>query len=119
MLTRTLLVVPALLLLVGCFSSEAPPADPPAAPAPAQAVPALPNTPFLVGMDLPGSNHADFDLAVANPREACRARCVADDACRAFTVVEPVEGGTAHCWLKNGVPTATPSLGATSGVVRP
>jgi hypothetical protein len=66
--------------------------------------------------DRPGMDYSNFDLASANP-SLCEQACNGDPDCRAFTYVKPgVQGSGARCWLKNGIPTATPSDCCDSGV---
>jgi hypothetical protein len=66
--------------------------------------------------DRPGMDYSNFDLASANP-SLCEQACNSDPDCRAFTFVKPgVQGPSAKCWLKNGIPTATPNDCCDSGV---
>jgi hypothetical protein len=66
--------------------------------------------------DRPGMDYNNFDLASANP-SLCEQACNADPNCRAFTYVKPgVQGSSARCWLKNGIPAANPSDCCVSGV---
>jgi hypothetical protein len=66
--------------------------------------------------DRPGMDYDNFDLASANP-SLCEQACQADPECRAFTYVKPgVQGASARCWLKNGIPEANPSDCCDSGV---
>lgn len=66
--------------------------------------------------DRPGMDIRDFDLAGADP-ELCRQACDRETRCRAWTYVKPgVQGPSARCWLKNGVPPARRNNDCTSGV---
>jgi hypothetical protein len=66
--------------------------------------------------DRPGMDYDSFDLGSANP-SLCEQACNSDPDCRAFTYVKPgVQGPNAKCWLKNGIPAATPSDCCDSGV---
>lgn len=66
--------------------------------------------------DRPGMDYNSFDLSGANP-SLCEQACNADPNCRAFTYVKPgVQGTNARCWLKNGIPAATPAACCDSGV---
>ncbi len=61
-------------------------------------------------------DYSNFDLAILNP-SLCEQACNSDPECRAFTYVNPgVQGPNARCWLKNGIPTATPNDCCDSGV---
>ncbi len=65
--------------------------------------------------DRPGQDYKNFNLSEARP-ELCQAGCSADSNCRAFTYVKPgVQGPSARCWLKSGVPQATGSSCCVSG----
>lgn len=69
-----------------------------------------------VGVDRPGMDFANFNLAVADPN-LCRAACYRDVRCRAWTYVRPgVQGPTARCWLKHGIPFAGRSACCSSGI---
>lgn len=66
--------------------------------------------------DRPGMDYSNFDLASANP-SLCEQACDGDPNCLAFTYVKPgVQGASARCWLKNGIPTAYPATCCDSGV---
>jgi 1-phosphatidylinositol phosphodiesterase len=72
--------------------------------------------PFEVNMDRPGFDYRNFDLPQPRP-EMCREFCMREGPCRAFTYVKPgVQAPGARCWLKTGVPRATPSDCCISGV---
>ena len=64
-----------------------------------------------------GGDYRNFDLPSGNPAD-CRAACVADPQCRAFTMSGPgIIGPNPQCWLKNSVGPQHPKPGCTSGVV--
>jgi hypothetical protein len=71
------------------------------------------------GVDLPGGDIENFDLARSDVR-LCDVACARKPECRAFTFVRPgVQGASAHCWLKNTVPAPQASDCCVSGVRRP
>jgi hypothetical protein len=73
----------------------------------------------LSGLDLAGSDYSSQDDANDRGR-SCAAKCVRDNQCRAFTWVQPgVQGSSAKCWLKNGIPEPTANSNVISGIVRP
>ena len=56
-----------------------------------------------------------------NNLETCMNLCIGDSRCKAFTHVPPgLQPGQPNpegiCWLKDGVPQATPRQGLTSGI---
>lgn len=66
--------------------------------------------------DRPGQNYRNFDLDAPEP-ERCRAACMEDGNCRAWTYVKPgFQGPQARCWLKSGVPPAKSNTCCVSGV---
>lgn len=67
-------------------------------------------------IDRPGMDYSNFDLP--SPDYAiCENACNGDPNCRAFTYVKPgVQGASARCWLKNGIPSAVPNDCCDSGV---
>jgi hypothetical protein len=66
--------------------------------------------------DRPGMDYNNYDLPSANP-SLCEQACNSDPDCKAFTYVKPgVQGPKPRCWLKNGIPTATPNSCCDSGV---
>jgi hypothetical protein len=78
--------------------------------------PPVPIGGYELNVDRPGWDIANFDLSQANP-DLCRDACLRDGRCRAFTYVNPgVQGPSARCWLKGGVPNATPNNCCVSGV---
>ncbi len=69
--------------------------------------------------DRPGQDYRNLDLPAARP-QLCQAECGADPKCKAFTYVKPgVQGSSARCWLKSGVPAAGRSSCCVSGLKRP
>lgn len=65
-----------------------------------------------------GSDFVSFP-AIDNRVEFCRDACAAEQSCVAYTYVVPgLQGPRAMCWLKSGVPPATPDTCCTSGVKR-
>lgn len=96
--------------IVGCRSGSAPTTTGPAA-APAALPPGATD-----GIDRPGSDYKDFDLASADAF-LCLEACVAEAECRAWTYVRPgVQGDKPRCWLKNEVPAQNPDPCCISGV---
>jgi hypothetical protein len=64
-----------------------------------------------------GGDYRSF--ALDSDAWSCRAACMAEGQCRAFTYVAPgVQGARARCWLKNSVPSPTRNRDCASGVVR-
>lgn len=73
----------------------------------------------LGGIDLPGSDIANFTTAADSGR-ACAIACAGNRQCRSFTWVRPgVQNDAAMCWLKNSVPYVTLNGQTVSGIVRP
>jgi 1-phosphatidylinositol phosphodiesterase len=72
--------------------------------------------PFELDVDRPGYDFQHLDLP--QPRaELCRAACLREGRCQAFTYMNPgVQGPSARCWLKTSVPPPTPSNCCISGV---
>jgi hypothetical protein len=67
-------------------------------------------------IDRPGQDYSSFDLSSPDPA-LCQSACLADPQCRAFTYVNPgVQGSSARCWLKNGVPDQVANTCCVSGV---
>ena len=78
----------------------------------------LAQTPPLVGIDLPGSDYRNFDLAAADAAQ-CQNACKAESQCIAWTYVRPgVQGPKARCWLKNKAPQRAANNCCTSGIER-
>jgi hypothetical protein len=64
----------------------------------------------------PGMDYKDFDLSSPDPN-LCRSACLSESGCLAYTYVKPgIQGASAHCWLKTGVPPAVPDACCISGV---
>jgi hypothetical protein len=64
----------------------------------------------------PGQDYRNFDLLAADPA-LCQRACTGDSQCRAFTYVKPgVQGRSARCWLKTGVPDPIANNCCVSGV---
>ncbi len=73
--------------------------------------------PLQYGFNLNGSDYRDFNMEPGATPTMCQAACEGEDQCRAFTFVKAgVQGETAHCWLKNAVPEASPDENCVSGV---
>ena len=67
------------------------------------------------GIDRPGQDYKNFDLASANPA-SCEASCTGDRQCMGWTYVNPgVQGPNARCWLKTSLPQAVVNSCCTSG----
>jgi hypothetical protein len=71
-----------------------------------------------IGVDRPGSDYKDFDVADA---EECQAACGAEQDCRTWTFVIPTEKtreltSVPHCWLKNELTKPYPNEDMISGV---
>jgi hypothetical protein len=102
---------------------QAPPAPPPPADSPPSAwrgVPPPAAMPPAGGLepnvDRPGADYRSFDLAYPRP-EDCRAACMAEPGCVAFTYVNPgVQGPNPRCWLKSQVPQPVTNACCVSGV---
>jgi len=69
--------------------------------------------------DRPGGDYKNFDLTQAG-YEPCSAACANDPHCTAYTYVKPgVQGPSARCWLKSGLPAPAGSNSCCiSGVKR-
>lgn len=64
----------------------------------------------------PGMDYTSFNLASADPR-LCQQACEREARCQSFTYVKPgVQGSSARCWLKTGVPAARRDSCCVSGV---
>lgn len=79
----------------------------------------------VMGVDLPGAD-LENRSTVDDQGLECAARCANNASCRSFTWVRPglqeapdVNGTTAVCWLKSGVPDPTANPDTASGIVRP
>jgi PAN domain len=70
-------------------------------------------------IDRPGGDYRSFELKRGEGEEACRAACIADNKCRAWTYARPgYVGRDAHCFLKKEIKPPRRKPGFTSGVVR-
>ena len=71
---------------------------------------------FEPNTDRPGMDYKNFDLPAA-VASLCKASCDAEGACKAWTYVKPgVQGPSARCWLKSGIPAKVANNCCTSGV---
>jgi hypothetical protein len=71
---------------------------------------------FEPGVDRPGS---DFSNIQSEGPSECSYYCEEDAECRAWTYVNPgVQGPSARCYLKRGVPQTRGDSCCTSGVMR-
>jgi len=72
----------------------------------------------LAGVNLPGSDYRNFELAGEDPT-LCENACKAESQCLAWTYMRPgLPGPKARCWLKNNIPPHVSSPCCTSGIVR-
>jgi PAN domain len=70
-------------------------------------------------IDRVGGDYKSFELKAADGDDACKAACVADNKCRAWTYARPgYVGRDAHCFLKKEIKPPRRKAGYTSGVVR-
>ena len=68
------------------------------------------------GVDRPGNDYRDFDLATADPA-LCQQVCAREARCVAWVYVKPgVQGPKPRCWLKSTVPAPKPDSCCVSGV---
>jgi hypothetical protein len=66
-----------------------------------------------------GGDYHNFDLKGGDGDDACKAACVADNKCRAWTYARPgYIGRAAHCFLKKEIKPPRRKAGFISGVVR-
>jgi len=71
---------------------------------------------FESDTDRPGMDYRSFDLSEPRP-ELCRQACEQEHQCKSFTYVKPgVQGPSARCWLKSGVPAPVKSSCCISGL---
>ena len=69
------------------------------------------------GVNFPGMDISGQDTA-NDGGTACARICVANTQCRAFSWVRPgVQGPSAKCWIKNGVPAGNADPNVNSGTV--
>lgn len=70
-------------------------------------------------IDRPGGDLRNFELKASGGDEACKAACVADNKCRAWTYARPgYVGREARCFLKKEIKPPRRKAGLVSGVVR-
>jgi hypothetical protein len=68
-------------------------------------------------IDRPGMDYKNFNLSLPDPK-LCQSFCQMDTACKAWTYVKPgVQGQSARCWLKSGVPAPRQNTCCVSGVM--
>jgi PAN domain len=66
-----------------------------------------------------GGDYRNFELKAGEGDEACKATCVGDNKCRAWTYARPgYVGKAAHCFLKREIKPPRRKAGFISGVVR-
>jgi hypothetical protein len=71
---------------------------------------------MMMGVDLAGSDIANFALPNGNP-QLCQQACNARGDCRAWTFMKiGVHGPQATCWIKNAVPAGRYHDGVVSGI---
>lgn len=71
---------------------------------------------FESDTDRPGMDYRSFNLPDPRP-ELCRQTCMQEHQCKSFTYVKPgIQGPSARCWLKSGVPAPMKSSCCISGV---
>jgi hypothetical protein len=93
-----------------------PPPPPSIPPPPGASQPGGQGGGLELSTDRPGSDYRSFDLPQPVP-EICQSACFAEAPCVAFTYVRPgVQGPSARCWLKSGVPQPSPNDCCVSGV---
>ncbi len=75
--------------------------------------------PMEVDTNRPGLDYRSFDLSSPDPN-MCERTCKEDPQnCKAWTYVKPgVQGPTARCWLKTGVPPVLRNACCVSGVMQ-
>jgi hypothetical protein len=87
----------------------------------AESLSAAPPTPMLLepGINRPGQDYRNFTLPKPDPG-LCLAACDKEERCRAFTYVKPgLQGPSARCWLKHGIPASNQDECCVSGVKAP
>lgn len=69
--------------------------------------------------DRPGMNYKNFDL-IRNHPGLCESECMKDANCMAWTYVKPgIQGKSARCWLKKGIPSPMKNSCCVSGFKPP
>ena len=72
-----------------------------------------------ISIDRVGGDYRNFDLKSSDGDEACKAACVGDNKCRAWTYARPgYVGKDARCFLKKDIKPPRRKAGYISGVVR-
>jgi len=72
-----------------------------------------------ISIDRLGGDYRNFDLKSSDGDDACKAACVGDNKCRAWTYARPgYVGKEAHCFLKKDIKPPRRKAGFISGVVR-
>jgi hypothetical protein len=70
-------------------------------------------------IDRPGGDYRSFDVKGGEGDEECKAACIADNKCRAWTFARRgYVGKEAHCFLKKEIKPPRRKAGFSSGVVR-
>ena len=70
-------------------------------------------------IDRPGGDYHSFELKKGDGDDACKAACIGDNKCRAWTYARPgYAGRDAHCYLKKEIKPPRRKAGFSSGVVR-
>jgi hypothetical protein len=70
-------------------------------------------------IDRLGGDYRSFELKRGENEEICKAACIGDNKCRAWTYARPgYVGRDAHCFLKKEIKPPRRKPGFTSGVVR-
>jgi hypothetical protein len=70
-------------------------------------------TPIQGAFDRLGSDFADFDLPVSDPR-LCQGECAENGTCQAWAYLVPGKNPP-HCWLKSAKPGVTANEACSSG----
>jgi PAN domain len=79
----------------------------------------LRNRSIETSIDRAGGDYRNFELKNSDADDACKAACVGDNKCRAWTYARPgYVGKDAHCFLKKDIKPPRRKAGFTSGVVR-
>jgi hypothetical protein len=72
-----------------------------------------------VSIDRLGGDYRNFELNSGDGDDACKAACVSDNKCRAWTYARPgYIAREAHCFLKKDIKPPRRKAGFISGVVR-
>jgi hypothetical protein len=76
----------------------------------------VPGLNYEMDKNRPGMDYKSFSISSPAPI-LCEQACMKDEACKAWTYVKPgIQGRTARCWLKNGVPPAKSNTCCISGI---